>query len=210
MSGDRVQMVGTIASCGFESGDRFVIGRWETSPVGPTVDVMWARPDGTRVLLAPDEPTATYVTSVYRFDEVRVVPFEDVGSNSPSELHLTAGPLRIRLNAGWRVLWLPDRPLWFTKWVERPVARALLGVHTWGTSPTGVQEWYQARSCRFVQSAAAELDGRELGGSRPLHPACGFGFSESPRRPSIVEVRPTLLGPAGWLDGLGSGGGLVP
>lgn len=198
---DVVRMRGTISSCGFRSGDRFVVGRWDRSPIGPTVDVMWARPDGTRVLLAPDERTARYVTSVYEFDETEVVPF-DVGAASPSELHLTAGPLRLRLNAGPRVLWLPPRPLWVTRWLERPVARALMGVQTWGRSPTGVEEWYQARSCRWVHSAAAELDGHDLGESRPLSPACRFGFSESPRRPSIVEVAPALRGPAGWLDGL--------
>lgn len=138
------------------------------------------------------------MTSVYEFDDERVVPFANVGSVSPAEVHITAGPLRIRLNAGNRLLWLPGRPLAFTKWVERPVAWALLGVRTWGTSPTGVQEWYQARSCRFIHSAAAHLDDIDLGGSRPVWPKCGFGFSESPRHPSIVEVRPTLMGPPAW------------
>jgi hypothetical protein len=195
-----VQLRGTISSCGFESGDRFVVGWWERSPIGPTVDVMWARADGTRVLLAPDERAAAFVSSVYEFDETRVVPFVEVASASPSELHLEAGPVRLRLNAGPRVLWLPPRPLWLTRWIERPIGRVLLGVRTWGAGPTGVQEWYQAHGLRWIHSAAAELDGHDLGGSRPLHPPCRFGFSESPRRPSIVEVRPTLRVPEGWLD----------
>lgn len=190
-------MSGTISSCGFESGDRFVVGRWDRSPVGPTIDVMWARPSGERVLLAPDDRTARFVTSVYEFDDVRVVPFTSVGSASASELHLVAGPLRIRFNAGRRVFLLPRRPLWFTRWVERPVARVLLGVQTWGTSPTGVQEWYQARSVRLIISAAVELDDHDLGAMRPLS-RCGFGFSESPRRPTIVAVEPTLDGPVDW------------
>lgn len=195
---DLVSMRGTISACGFESGDRFVVGRWAESPVGPTVDVMWARPSGERVLLAPDDATLAYVTAVYEFDDARVVPFVDVGSNSPSEVHLEAGPVRLRLNAGWRLLAMTRRPLWVTRWVERPVAAALMGVRTWGVSPTGVQEWYQFRSLRFVHSAAAEIDGVDLGGARPVTPRCGFGFSEAPRRPSIVEVEPSLLGPPGW------------
>src|SRR4051794_34063640 len=97
-----VRMSGTISSSGFDSGDRFVVGTWATSPVGPTTDVMWARPDGRRVLLAPDDRTAAFVGAVYGFDETQIVPFETVGSVSPSELHLTAGPLRLRLNAGRR------------------------------------------------------------------------------------------------------------
>jgi hypothetical protein len=197
-----VRLAGTISSCGFESGDRFVVGNWTNSPIGPTTDVMWARPDGERVLLAPDRRTADLVCAAYAFDDVRVVPF-DVGSASPSELHVAAGPVRLRLNAGRRVLVFPRRPLAFTRWVERPIAFGLLGVRTWGTTGTGIEEWYQAHSCRLIHSAGAELDGIDLGGSRPLHPPCGFGFSEPPRHPSIVEVEPVLRGPAGWTAAFG-------
>ena len=195
-------MDGTISSCGFASGDRFVVGAWTRSPVGPTVDVMWARPDGTRTLLAPDDATADFVTSVYAFDDVRIVPTGAVAT--ARSLDLSSGPLRLRLRTGRVGLVLPPRPLWFTRWVERPGAYALMGVRTWGTSPTGVQEWYQARSCRFVTDASATLDGVDLGTVAPLRPACHFGFSESPARPSIVSVRPTLgVGP-GWLEQRGT------
>lgn len=198
-----VRMDGTISSCGFRSGDRFVVGAWDRSPVGATVDVMWAAPDGTRTLLAPDEATADFVTSVYSFDVVRVVPI--IALASPTALDLTAGDtdtplLTLHLRAGRRALRLPPRPLWFTRWLERPGAWALMGVRTWGTSPTGVEEWYQARACRFVTGASARVEGRDLGARASLRPACGFGFSESPARPSIVEVRPTLGVPEGWLE----------
>lgn len=190
-------MVGTIASCGFASGDRFVVGRWDRSPVGRTIDVMWARPDGHRVLLAPDDRMASFVTSVYEFDEVRVVAFDETTRRRPDRVSLTAGALALDLRAGRPVLWLPPRPLWFTRRVEAPIAAAVMGVRTWGTSPTGVQEWYQARSMRLVVDATASVDGVDLGARRPIEPACGFGFSEAPRRPSIVAVRPTLQRPPG-------------
>jgi hypothetical protein len=38
---------GRITSCGFDSGDRIVIGMWESSPFGRFADIMWAKPDGT-------------------------------------------------------------------------------------------------------------------------------------------------------------------
>jgi len=190
-------MAGTISSCGFDSGDRFVVGAWRRSPIGPTIDVMWARPDGTRVLLAPDDETADFVTSVYAFDEVRTL--ELVATATARRLVLQSELLELRLRADGPSFVLPPRPLWFTRFVERPAAWALMGVRTWGTSPTGVQEWYQARRCTFVSSARATLGGVDLGGRRPLRPACGFGFSESPPWPSIVEVRPTLGVPEGWL-----------
>ncbi|MFZ4432521.1 MAG: hypothetical protein ACOYOQ_04900 [Microthrixaceae bacterium] len=192
-----VPMAGTISSCGFASGDRFVVGSWRESPIGRTVDVMWARPDGTRVLLAPDDATADFVTSVYEFDEVRVLDL--TASATPRHLVLRSDVLQLSLKAGGPSFVLPPRPLWFTRFVERPVAFALLGVRTWGTSPTGVQEWYQARRCSLVSSASATLNGVDLGGRRSLRPTCGFGFSESPPWPTIVDVRPTLGVPEGWL-----------
>jgi hypothetical protein len=197
-----VRMAGTISSTGFASGDRFVVGAWERSPIGPTVDVMWARPDGERVLLAPDESTVDFVESVYGFDRAEVVDLHAIASPVAVELRavgLAEGELRLHLRARGPALRLPPRPLWFTRWVERPVARAAMGVLTWGTSPTGVQEWYQARACRFLDTATGSLDGRDLGPMAPLRPACGFGFSESPPWPSIVEVRPTLGVGDDWL-----------
>ncbi len=189
------RMDGTISSSGFASGDRFVVGRWDRSPVGPTVDVMWARPDGERVLLAPDERTLDLVTAVYRFDRTQVVPVRV--DHGPRHLHLRAGPVELLLHAGRPVLWLPPRPRWFTRVVEAPVAWPLLGVRTYGTSPTGVQEWYQAVSCRFLGAATGRVEGRDLGAMSGLRPPCGFGFSESPARPSMVRVRPVLRVPPG-------------
>lgn len=55
-------------------GPRIVIGMWARSPYGRFADVMIEHPDGRRVLLAPDERVATYVSSTYTFDEVRLVP----------------------------------------------------------------------------------------------------------------------------------------
>jgi hypothetical protein len=185
-------MRGTISSAGFESGDRFVVGRWLRSPVGTTIDVMWARPDGHRVLLAPDDRTAEFVTAVYSFDEVRLVDFTT--DASVQHLDVVAGPVELRLDSGrpWRIPF--RRPRWFTRLVEAPIARAAMGVQCYGVSPTGVTEWYQADALRWVTAGRARLDGRDLGSLTSVAPVCGFGFSEPPARPSIVEVRPQLRG----------------
>jgi hypothetical protein len=102
------------------------------------------------------------------------------------ELELVAGPgLSLRV----------PRPAWFTRYVERPIASALMGVRTYGTSPSGVQEWYRADGYRRLASARGALDGVDLGTMAAVDPPCRFGFSEPPRRPSWVEVRPLLAGP---------------
>ena len=163
-------------------------------------DLMWATPDGERRLVASSEEVSAFVSAVYRFDRTEVADLQcevddhrldlyapDLGL----ELHLQAG-------AGWRIPF--RRPAWFTRWVEAPAARRLLGVRTYGVSPTGVREWYRADVYRPLIDARGWADGRDLGELRPLDPPVGFGFSEPPRRPSMVWVRPLLHDPSGALS----------
>ena len=177
---------GTISAFGLRSGDRIVVGAWHRSPVGPFADVMWAGPDGTRVLLAPDQRAADYVAGIYRFDRVDVVAVE--WTATPSTLALRAGPLEIDLAArgGGRVP-LP-RPWWFTRRVEGPVARRLLGVEVHGTSPLGVEEWYQARGWRWIHGGRVRIAGHDQGAVGPVRPPLRVGFSEPPPRPSITDL----------------------
>jgi len=37
------------------------------------------------------------------------------------------------------------------------------------------------------------LDGIPLGGLAPVDPACRFGFSSTPRRPSVTDVVTTIV-----------------
>ena len=163
-------------------------------------DVMWAQPDGTRVLLADRPATADFVSAVYDFDEVRVVPFSV--ARGGREIDVAAGPLEIslRAGAGWRLPPAGLRPPWATRLIEAPVARLALGVRAYGTGPKGVREWYRAAEWRPVVAGAARLDGVPLGALGPVEPPLGVGFSEPPRRPSMVLVRPLLEDPSGRLD----------
>ena len=63
---------GRITSSGFESGDSLVIGDWTESPLGAFTNIMWSKPDGSRVLLSPSPEHADFVSSLYDFDEVVV------------------------------------------------------------------------------------------------------------------------------------------
>ena len=185
---------GVIASAGFASGDRFVCGLWRVSPVGVLHDVMWARPTGERILLVPSEAAREFVASVYEFDRTEIVAFR-VAADGPERVDVRAGAIRITLRGGRAVPIPGPRPAWITRWIEGPIARAAMGVRTYGTSPTGVREWYRAGSYRRVVAGRAWIDAVELGPLRSIEPACGFGFSEPPRRPSIGEVRPRLVVP---------------
>lgn len=192
-------MAGVIASSGFESGDRLVVGHWASSPIGPFTDVMWTAPDGTRTLLSPTARAESFITAVYSFDRTCVV--ELVADGGPGGVDVAAGPVRVRITAGraWLVL-PPWRPAWFTRWIEDPVARATMGVRTFGESPTGVREWYRADRYRPAREARASVDGEDLGAMAALDPPVGVGFTDPPRRPSVVAVRPLLEDPTGALD----------
>ena len=176
------------------------MGFWERSPIGPFADVMWATPEGERRLLVPSGVAGAFVSAVYTFDRVDVVPFSaDLAGH---DLDVDAGDVRLHVTAGrgWRIPFRRLRTPAVTRWVEGPVADALLHVQTYGTSPTGVREWYRADEYRPVVAARATVGDRDLGPLRPRWKAAAFGFSEPPRRAAMVRVRPLLQDPSGRLD----------
>lgn len=196
----RHELAGVIAGAGFASGDRLVVGHWTRSPLGPFSDVMWAAPDGRRTLHVADARVGEFISAVYRFDELAVAELTVRGGAR----HLEAvGPdYRLVLDAG-RGWPLPvHRPAWFTRFVEGPVARALMDVRTYGVSPTGVREWYRADAWHPVTAGSLTVGGEDRGALTRVWPPAGFGFSEPPQRPSITRVRPLLVDPTGALDTL--------
>ncbi|WIB35423.1 hypothetical protein [Curtobacterium sp. MCJR17_043] len=132
---------GRILGAGSTSGVRFVVGMWESSPFGAFTDVFVELPDGSSVLLAPDEIVAAYVSGTYRFDAVSVV---DISARRTARgLELDAGPLVASVDVGTisplgRVLRIvPKRiardPRWLT--VIDPVAKLVApGAGTAGTA----------------------------------------------------------------------------
>jgi len=182
---------GSITSVGFSSGHRFVIGHWPTSPIGPFADVMWRDPANSKILLAGPE-AADYITTIYPFDERVATPVtvtDTVGGRGANRLDVLSEPLKLRLTIGRPVFPIPPRPRWVTSTVERWAARALLGVNTYGVSPTGAEEWYRTRSVRLVTGGRGALNGVDLGSVTDLEQPMNVGFSEPPTWPSHVRLR---------------------
>lgn len=114
--------------------------------------------------------------------------------DSPSlHLELTVGE---RTGVG-RLLRLVPRglatsPLWTT--AIDPVARvAMRGVRTRGVARAGRREYYGAVDSHAVAAASGRLDGIPLGDLAPVDPPCRFGFSSTPRRPSVTDVVTTIV-----------------
>jgi hypothetical protein len=200
VSGRRDRFRGSIVGVGSTSGVRVVLGRWHTTPLGPFADVMVETGAGHRILLAPSQVVADYVTATYSFDEVRIEPVAvtqqgdrwSVTSDSLS-LDVTVGP---RMPLGWLLRAVPPplgaSPLWAR--VVAPVARVVMpGVRTVGTALEGRREFYGATDLRRVTAMRATLDGRDLGALADIDPPCRFGFSSTPRTPSVTTVVTTVV-----------------
>ena len=193
---------GQIAGVGTTSGLRAVVGHWASGPWGSFADVMVETADGHRVLLAPDERVADFVATTYSFDETRIEPVtvtetEDRWHVETPSLDLTfATGARTGLGRLLRIV--PPRvgtsPAWCA--VTDPFARvAMRGVRTRGTAGNGRREWYGATDVRRITDASGTWQGADLGALADVDPPCRFGFSSTPRKPSVTRVVTTVEWP---------------
>ena len=191
----RQRFSGHIAGVGSESGVRVVVGRWASSPWGAFADVMVETAGGHRVLLAPDARVRDFVSETYRFDETRIEPVHVDGWHvvTPSlTLDLTVGR---RTALGVLLRAVPARVATAPAWcaLTDAVARVVMdGVRTRGTAGNGRREWYGATDQRHVTAMEGVFDGTPLGALRDVDPPCRFGFSSTPRRPSVTTVVTTV------------------
>ena len=199
----RERFTGRIAGVGSTSGVRAVVGRWDDSPWGAFADVMVEDASGHRVLLAPSERVREFVAATYSFDEHVVEP---VSVDDTADGWQVATPsLALRLEVGGRtplgaVLGIvPTRVATAPAWcaVADPVARVVLrGVRTRGTAGGDRREWYGATSVAAVTGIEGSWRGEPLGDLAPVDPPCRFGFSSTPRTPSVTSVVTTIERPA--------------
>jgi hypothetical protein len=195
---------GWIAGVGTAAGLRAVVGHWPVSPFGPFTDVMVERPDGRRILLAPDERVRDFVAATYTFDEVRLGPVAHavgIGTHhvTTTELDLTLRMGR-RTPLGWLLRAVPGRlataPAWIT--AIDVVARTVLpGVRTVGSARGGRREYYGARDLHRVADADVRWEGEDQGALMPVSPPVRFGFGSTPTTPSRVRITTLVRHEAG-------------
>lgn len=191
---------GQILGVGSTSGVRVVVGRWLTSPLGAFSDCMVESADGHRTLVAPSAEVAEYVAATYSFDAVCRCAVSV--STTPSGWTVDAGPLQLTVQVSGRTalgrfLSLVPAPLASHPVVATladPIARATMrGVRTRGTAGGGRREYYGATDMHAVAGIEGTWDGVPLGELRPVDPAPRFGFSSTPRQPSVVDVVTTVV-----------------
>ncbi|GAB2449455.1 hypothetical protein HD599_002032 [Conyzicola lurida] len=196
---------GSIAGFGTASGTRIVVGIWADSPLGRFADVMIEDAAGTRLLIAPSDSVAEFVSTTYVFDEVVVAPV--TVTRVAERISVAAGPLAASFVVGGvsplgRLLRLvprsiATRPGWLR--LIDPVASLIVpGARTAGSAGTGRREFYGVTSARRISSIEAQLRGVDLGVLAPLTPPVRFGFGSAPADPSLVRVVTTIVDtPAG-------------
>ena len=195
----RERFIGRIAGVGSTSGVRIVVGRWDDSPWGAFADVMVEDASGHRVLLAPDERVQQFVAATYSFDEEVIEPVSV--EDTVDGWQVTTPSLTLRLVVGGRtplgsaLTLVPARVATAPAWcgLVDPVARvAMRGVRTRGTAGGNRREWYGATSVVAVTAIEGEWRGADLGRLAPVDPPCQFGFSSTPKRPSVTSVVTTI------------------
>ena len=195
----RDRFTGHIAGVGSTSGIRIVVGRWAEGPWGAFADLMVEDATGHRVLVAPDRQTRDFVTATYSFDEHVLEPV-DV-QDTPDGWRVASDSLMLDVAIGGttalgRALSLvPGRvataPVWCS--LTDPIARvALRGVRTRGTAGRDRREWYGATGVRAVTGISGSWRGAGLGDLADVDPPCRFGFSSTPRRPTVTAVVTTV------------------
>lgn len=204
MSRVRERFTGRIAGVGSTSGTRVVVGRWDASPWGPFADVMVEDRAGHRVLLAPDARVREFVAATYTFDEHVLEPVEVVDTDDGWQVRTPSLVLHVgvggRTPLGGALRLLPARVATSPTWcgLVDPLARVVVrGVRTRGSAGNGRREWYGATSVSAVTSLTGTWRGTDLGTLAPVDPPCRFGFSSTPRRPSVTSVVTTVERDAG-------------
>ncbi|GAA5155696.1 hypothetical protein GCM10023340_41610 [Nocardioides marinquilinus] len=194
----RVSFRGRIAGTGSTSGVRIVVGRWEESPLGSFADAMVERPDGHRMLIAPNPDVVRFVAATYVFDEVRVEPI--TATKTGTGWAVRSDSLELDLEFGrptllGRLLRLVPRRVAEAPWwcaATDPIARVVMrGVRTKGVIGER-REWYGATGHRKVVAASGSFEGTSLGAMADVLPAPRFGFSSTPPRPSVTDVVTTI------------------
>jgi uncharacterized membrane protein len=182
---------GRITSSGFESGDRIVVGAWKESPFGEFTDIMWAKKDGSRILIAPTKEVADYVDAMYSFDEIKIQDIEVKQLERALSVTCDSMKLDFEWNKGWPIPF--KRSLFFIATVELLFARIFFGTQTHGVTKNQRKEWYAIDRVSKLTKASATIGGTNVGDLRPLSEPCKFGFSEAPKKPSSCEVRTHIL-----------------
>lgn len=195
----RQRFDGAIAGIGTTSGTRIVIGMWPRSRLGSFADVMLERPDGHRVLLAPNEHVVEFVSATYHFDET--ILCEVTRGREGSHWWVRAGGLWVEFEVGKRtalgsLLRLVPQAIatqtWFTAAID-PIARVVMrGVRTKGSAGAGRTEYYAALDQHQIVAAEASWEGSTLGTLTPVEPPVSFGFGSTPSTPSLLRIITTI------------------
>ena len=190
---------GRIAGMGSASGTRFVLGIWDRSPYGRFADAMIERADGHRILVAPSDEVAAFISATYSFDEIRIEPCTAERTadgwrvDSPSlQLAITLGA-RMPLGLLLRLVPRPiaSAPAW-ARLIAPVASRVVRGVRTVGIAREGRREYYGATDLHRVTAITGSFEDTPVGELRDVDPPCRFGFSSTPRTPSLTTVTTTV------------------
>lgn len=178
---------GQIFSSGFDSGNRIVVGNWKDTPYGTFTDIMWAKPNGDKILIVPNKELSDFISGMYSFDEIIITELNI--EEKTNQLMINTNELNCELKWSKGIKIPRYRPLWFISSIEYMFGLIFFKTKTHGTTMDGRQEWYAVDKISNLISAKVMINGEDLGSMRSFEPNANFGFSEPRKKPSAVEIR---------------------
>ena len=149
---------------------------------------MWAKKDGTRVLIAPNQEIADYVTAMYSFDEVILEEVSTTMSERSIKVDCNTMELEFSWNRGFPIPF--KRSLLFIQTIELFFAKLIFSTRTYGITKDNRKEWYAIDRVSHITSAKANINSQNAGDFKPMREPCKFGFSEAPKNPLLVRLEP--------------------
>ena len=198
-AGKRLRFTGHIGGFGTAAGIRIVVGHWVHTPFGEFTDAMVQTGDDERVLVAPTEQVAEFVSETYQFDRTVIEPVD--ARKSADALTVEAQSLRVCLSVGgpgpfdWLLRMVPpplSRAPWWLRAIDPVASRLVAGVHTAGTAGNGRREYYGVRRTRLITAVEGHFEGTDFGSVQTLEPPVQFGFASAPSTPQLVDVTTTI------------------
>ena len=178
---------GEVFSSGFDSGDRIVIGNWKESPYGKFTDIMWAKPNGEKILIAPNKEISEFISNMYSFDKTIISEFEIEESANKIVVKNNEMICELKWNRGIKIPMI--RPLWLISSIEYIFGLIIFKTKTHGITKNKKQEWYAVKKISKLEEIKIIINGENLGNMRNFEPKAGFGFSEPVKKPSVVSVK---------------------
>ena len=138
-----------------------MIGQWNDTPFGSFNDIMWVTPNQKRILVCGDEKIASYISSMYTFEEVAIQPVSIVQHPNGLQIETNSIDISLEWSKGFKIPF--RRSLFFIKNVESWFAKVFFKTKTYGITNNHRKEWYMINHLSKIIQCEGYMNDETLG-----------------------------------------------